>query len=88
MKQIIFVGFPKGKMNTLQNSIAILRLAEEKKAWRKDHPFVSICVSCFVSNETILNIFEMFIEGFRSAANKNGRWNIGFAEVGMCYATS
>lgn len=37
----------------VMSGIAIARLAEERKAWRKDHPFVSFY--CFFD----LNLFKM-----------------------------
>lgn len=32
------------------SGIAIARLAEERKAWRKDHPFVSVLIVLFTNH--------------------------------------
>lgn len=37
------------------SGIAIARLGEERKAWRKDHPFVSIHVKIGKFSEEIMN---------------------------------
>lgn len=58
------------------SGIAIARLGEERKAWRKDHPFVSIHFASSNSlqkNEKnrILHFFNRIFQGFVARPTKN-----------------
>ena len=41
------------------SGIALGRLAEERKAWRKEHPFVSCAIPHFPSVKTVVKMFEL-----------------------------
>jgi ubiquitin-conjugating enzyme E2 I len=43
------------------SGIAIARLAEERKAWRKDHPFVSYCTPRLMSGCLIVDFRQGFV---------------------------
>lgn len=65
------------------SGIAVARLAEERKAWRKDHPFVSW--------KFLLVIWlrlhrSHWITGIRGQANQNARRFIEFDGLGMRYS--
>lgn len=54
------------------SGIAVARLAEERKAWRKNHPFVSRAIIIIVDYLFIyLFICFYFIQGFIAKPTKN-----------------
>ncbi len=59
--------------------ISAARLTEERKAWRRDHPFGFIAV-----NESFIYIrfnYVLFLE-----TSKKSRWNIELTQLGMWYS--
>lgn len=65
-------------VDIIMDKIALTRLSEERKAWRKDHPFVRMPV-----NSPILIIFFPNA-GFLCEANQESRWYFQSTRVGMC----
>ena len=56
------------------SGIAVGRLGEERKAWRKDHPFVSVCFnSCTLCSRLRLTDVPQLIvlQGFVAKPTKN-----------------
>lgn len=76
------------------SGIALSRLAQERKAWRKDHPFVrfnffkrSVQSACGQSTccpfvYTLIFVFS----GICCRTNKKSRWDYESHELGMCYS--
>lgn len=62
------------------SGIAVSRLAEERKGWRKDHPFVRKLIFWFLSNEIELNrnfwitVFKGFVA--RPIKKEDGTMNL------------
>ena len=80
------------------SGIALSRLAQERKAWRKDHPFVSGVFlaslrkysSNFHSpiNTAVLTVCTRLFNfsGICCCTNKKSRGNHESHELGMCYS--
>lgn len=62
------------------SGIASARLAEERKAWRKDHPFVRGCFLHYVSLDQLvfLKLIALMFQGFvaRPMKNPDGSLNL------------
>lgn len=41
------------------SGIAVARLSEERKSWRKDHPFVSVKAAEFYKNHSLPHSFDI-----------------------------
>ena len=68
------------------SGIAVGRLAQERKAWKKDHPFVSkLLFSPFLSSHILLSIFFLPFQGFIATPSKNpdGSLNLYTWECGI-----
>jgi hypothetical protein len=63
------------------SGIAIGRLTEERKAWRKDHPFVSLFYQ--QSNNSFKFSFKKI--GFYCQTYQKPRWFFESDELGMLY---
>lgn len=76
---------------TTMSGIAIARLAEERKAWRKDHPFVSIVSSFYLQICSFHSLTSLTKKmcwssiGICGPSSKESRSIIKSDGVGVCY---
>lgn len=67
------------------SGIAITRLGEERKTWRKDHPFVSLLLDNSIMKSNLKQCRLANYLGIRSTSAEEFRWHIEFDDLGMRY---
>lgn len=79
----------------LQTFFVVARLGEERKTWRKDHPYVSVNWTIFGfawcsrnwNCRQILNIFHFSrFAGICGSSSEESRWNAESDVLGMCHS--